>query len=223
MALQLHHAHPWDVSLEEAAAIQERLATCVVEAPLLRDPDTIAGVDMSVRKDRVQAAVVVLRVSDWQPIDEAVWCGPVTFPYVPGFLSFREVPAILRALEKLHVWPDLIMTDSQGRAHPRRLGLACHLGVLLDLPTIGVAKSRLVGRSRGPLPDEKGAWVPLQDRRETVGAMVRTRQGVKPVFVSVGHRITLDEAIAWTLAGALRYKLPEPTRLAHLLSRRQAS
>ncbi len=218
MKLRLHHAHPWNVSPQEAMAIQERLARLVREEPLPGPVTRVAGIDMSVRGDRVQAAVVVLDFPSLQVVEEAVWQGDVPFPYIPGLLSFREAPPVLRALERLSAMPDLLMTDSQGRAHPRRLGLASHLGVLLDAPTIGVAKSRLVG-SHPPLPDEKGAWVPLTDRGEVVGAVVRTRAGVKPVYVSVGHRITLAQAVEYTLACTTRYKLPEPTRLAHRLSR----
>ena len=222
MKLHLHHAHPWDVSPQEAIAIQERLAKLVREEPLAGPVRRIAGIDMSVQGDRVQAAVVVLDFPSLQLVEEAVWQGDVPFPYIPGLLSFREVPPVLRALERLSAMPDLLMTDSQGRAHPRRLGLASHLGVLLDAPTIGVAKSRLVG-THPPLPDEKGAWVPLMDRGEVIGAVVRTRAGVKPVYVSVGHRITLAQAVEYTLACTTRYKLPEPTRLAHRLSRRDVT
>jgi deoxyribonuclease V len=136
-------------------------------------------------------------------------------------LSFREIPVLLRALAGLAIWPDLIMTDGQGRAHPRRFGLACHLGVLLDIPSIGVAKSRLTGIHEEPC-EEKGCSVPLLDPKaeETIGAVVRTRRRVKPVFVSVGHRVTLDQAIDLTLACVTRYKIPEPTRQAHIISRK---
>lgn len=219
MQLTLHHPHRWDVSRAEAVAIQRELAPHVREEPLDRPIETVAGIDMSVREDRVQAAVVVLRLPDLQRVDSAIWRGAVEFPYISGLLSFREVPAVLRALEQLAVVPDLLMTDSQGKAHPRRLGLASHLGVLLDMPAIGVAKTRLIGDPIGELPAESGSHVPLLDHREVVGALVRTRANVNPVYVSVGHRITLDEAIALTLSCTRGYKLPEPTRQAHLLSR----
>jgi deoxyribonuclease V len=219
MDLTLHYEHPWNVTPTEAVAIQNRLARHVAEIPLAAPVTTVAGIDMSVRGDRVQAAVIVLGLPDFERVDAATWQGPVQFPYVPGLLSFREVPAVIEALRQLTVVPDLLMTDSQGRAHPRRLGLASHLGVLLDRPAVGVAKSRLTGQPVGELPAEKGAHVPLVDRDEVVGALVRTRTGVGPVYVSVGHRITLLEAIAWCLACTTRFKLPEPTRLAHLLSR----
>ena len=137
---------------------------------------------------------------------------------MPGLLSFREIPVILPALEKLTVRPDLLMTDSQGRAHPRRLGLGCHLGVMLDWPTLGVAKSRLTGRF-GALGEAKGSRADLVHKGEVVGVALRTRANVKPVYVSVGHRITLDEAVALTLRCCPKYKIPEPTRQAHRLSR----
>jgi deoxyribonuclease V len=218
MKVILHHAHPWDVSPREAVRIQRALAGQVRETPLPGPVETVAGVDVSVRGDRVQTAIVTVRLPDLAVVDQTTWQGPVVFPYVPGLLSFRELPAILPALEQLRVWPDVFMTDSQGRAHPRRIGLACHLGVLLDRPALGVAKSRLTGTYAEPDP-EKGASSALVDAGEQVGTVVRTRSGVKPVYVSVGHRLTLDEAVALTLACTTRYKLPEPTRLAHRLSK----
>ncbi|MBI1297011.1 endonuclease V [bacterium] len=219
MRLTVYHSHGWDVSPQEAVAIQHRLAPLVREQALPAPIANIAGVDMSVRGDQVQAAVVVLRLPGLARIETAIWQGPVQFPYVTGLLSFREVPAVMHALAKLSALPDLIMTDSQGRAHPRRLGLASHLGVLLDVPAIGVAKTRLTGQTRSELPPEAGAHLPLWDRDEVVGELVRTRANVKPVYVSVGHRITLDEAVSLTLSCAIGYRLPEPTRQAHLLSR----
>jgi deoxyribonuclease V len=218
MRRPLQHAHAWDVSPTEAVAIQRRLAALVVETPLAQAPQRVAGVDMSVRDDRVRAAVVVLDAVDLRVVDQATWEGPVQFPYVPGLLSFREVPAVLAALEQIEQWPDLIVADAQGRAHPRRLGLACHLGVLLDLPAIGVAKSRLTGHADEP-SGEQGSATPLIDRGEQVGIVLRTRVGVRPVYLSVGNRITLQEAVAWVLRLTTRYRLPEPTRLAHHLSK----
>ena len=221
MAVTLHHAHPWQVTTEEAIAIQNELAALVQVTPLLSPPSTVAGVDMSVRGDRVQAAVVVLALPDLTPVDQAIWQGEVQFPYVPGLLSFREAPAVIEALGRLRVWPDLIMADAQGQAHPRRLGLASHLGVLLETPTVGVAKSLLVGKVAEP-EQEKGATAPLIHRGEQVGVALRTRPGVKPVYVSIGHRITLEEAVTWTVSCTTRYRLPEPTRLAHKLSKDSA-
>lgn len=218
MTLTLHHVHPWQVTPAEAVAIQRELAGLVVETPLPKTPRRVAGVDMSVRGDQVRAAVVVLDVNGLRVVDHATWEGPVQFPYVPGLLSFREVPAVLAALDQVEPLPDLILTDSQGRAHPRRLGLASHLGVLLELPTVGVAKSRLTGHADDP-PATQGSLTPLMDRGEQVGVVLRTREAVRPVYVSVGNRITLGEAVAWVLRLTTRYRLPEPTRLAHHLSK----
>lgn len=219
--VRLHHEHPWDVTPSEAVAIQRELAEHVRFEPLSADIETVAGVDVSVREDRVRTALVVLRLSDLEVVDQATWEGPVAFPYVPGLLSFREMPAILPALERLTGEPDVFVLDAQGYAHPRRLGLACHLGVLLDKPSIGVAKTRLVGRYDEPGP-EKGERSPLVHRGETIGSVVRTRTNVNPVFVSVGHRATLEDAVGLTLRCATRYKLPMPTHLAHRLSKHGA-
>ena len=219
--ITLHHAHDWDVSPRKAIRIQNELVEYVVDEPLNREVETIAGVDVSVRGDQVQTAIVVLHKPTLDVIDQAVWKGPVAFPYVPGLLSFREMPAILPALERLQVWPDVFVTDSHGRAHPRRFGLACHLGVLLDTPTFGVAKSRLTGVHEEP-ELHKGEHVPLLAKagsNEVLGRVLRTRDRVRPVYVSTGHRITLDEAVDLTLATTTRYRLPETTRQAHLLSR----
>lgn len=218
MTFALQHEHPWNVAPREAIAIQYKLACYVCAEPLPQTPETIAGVDVSVRGDHVQTAIVVVAFPSLHVVDYTVWQGPVTFPYVPGLLSFREMPAILPALEQLHTTPDLFMTDSQGLAHPRRFGLGCHLGVLLDWPTLGVAKSRLIG-TFAQLAAEKGSQSSLLDQDEQVGVVLRTRQDIKPVYVSIGHRITLDEAVSLTLACCPRYKIPEPTRLAHLLSK----
>lgn len=223
MKFELNHSHDWDVSTTEAIRIQKDLASRVAEVPLRSTPQTIAGVDVSFRrrgyKDyAAQCGVAVLALPDLEVIDEASWVGDVTFPYVPGLLSFREIPAVLEALERLMIWPDVFMTDGQGLAHPRRFGLACHLGVALDAPVIGVAKTKLIGDFAG-LDDDRGSWTPLMHRGEQVGAVVRTRKAVKPVFVSIGHRISLEDAVDLTLACAPRYKIPEPTRRAHQLSR----
>jgi deoxyribonuclease V len=142
---------------------------------------------------------------------------PTAFPYVPGLLSFREIPAVLDALAALACTPDLLLADGQGLAHPRRFGLACHLGWLVDTPTVGVAKSRLLGAFTPP-PDQRGAWAPLLDRGEVIGAAVRTRRGVKPVFVSPGHRVDVASAVRLTLACTGRYRLPAPSRAAHRLA-----
>ena len=219
MTLTLQHEHEWDVSTDEATAIQRRLVEAVDETPLRADVETVAGVDVSIRDDTAQAAIVVLRLPDLERVDEAVHRCTVPFPYVPGLLSFRETPPVLPVLGQLDVAPDVVMTDSHGRAHPRRFGFACHLGVLLDCPTLGVAKSILVGDPAGPLDAEKGSRVPLVDDGETVGTVLRTRTDVNPVYVSVGHRLALEDAVRLTLDCSPRYKIPEPTRQAHKLSR----
>jgi deoxyribonuclease V len=221
MSISLQYEHAWDVSPEEATRIQERLAPAVEATPLPDDVATVAGIDVSIRDDTAQAAVAVLRLPDLDVVDRAVHRCAVPFPYVPGLLSFRETPAVLPALEELSTTPDVLMTDSHGLAHPRRFGFACHLGVLLDWPTLGVAKSILVGTPDGDLDPEKGSRVPLVDDGETVGCVLRTRTEVNPVYVSVGHRVTLAGATALALDCSPRYKIPEPTRQAHKLSREE--
>lgn len=213
------HPHDWNVSTDEAKRIQRRLASEVTERALPDGGETVAGIDVSVRDDTAQAAVSVLRLPELDVVDEATHRCEVPFPYVPGLLSFREMPAVLPALERLHSTPDVFVTASHGAAHPRRFGLACHLGVLLDAPAIGVAKSILVGAPQGELGPEKGSRVPLVDDGETVGTVLRTRTDVNPVYVSVGHRCTLDGAADLMLDCSPRYKIPEPTRQAHKLSR----
>ncbi len=223
MEFELNHGHDWDVSTRAAVAIQRELADRLTFEPLPAVPATIAGVDVSFRrlayKDyAAQCGVAVLSLPSLKRIDEARWKGPVTFPYVPGLLSFRELPAVIEALGSLRVMPDVIMTDGQGYAHPRRMGLACHLGLVLDRPTFGVAKSRLIG-THAEVGRRRGATTSLFDGGEVIGMVVRTRTDVKPVFVSAGHRITLSEAVELTLACAPKFKVPEPTRAAHRLSR----
>ncbi len=212
-------SHSWNVSPTEAVALQRRLASQVITEDQLGEVALVAGVDVGFEDHGkiTRAAVVVLRLADLSTVEQAVARQPTRFPYIPGLLSFRECPAVLAALEKLTVIPDLLLCDGQGIAHPRRLGIACHLGVLTDLPSIGVAKSRLVGKY-GPVPSVRGGWIPLVDRRETVGAVLRTRIGVKPVFVSLGHRISLLTAIHYVMACTTRYRLPETTRAADKLA-----
>lgn len=219
MTLHLHHRHPWDVSPAEARAIQQRLRGMVETADRLGPVETVAGVDVGFEQGGriTRAAVVVLRLADLRPVEQALVRAPTCFPYVPGLLSFREIPAVLAALERLRRLPDLILCDGQGRAHPRRLGIACHLGVLTDLPTVGVAKSRLIGTHAEP-PDEKGAWVPLYDGAEVIGAVLRSRAGVRPLYVSVGHRVSLETAVDYVLRCTPRYRLPETTRRADRLA-----
>jgi deoxyribonuclease V len=211
--------HRWDVAPEEARRIQDGGRALVIAEDRLGPIDRVAGIDVGFEQDgRVaRAAVAVLAFPSLAPIESAVARRPVAFPYVPGLLSFREIPVVLDALGELRSPPDLLVCDGQGLAHPRRFGLACHLGVLTGLPSVGAAKSRLLG-THAALPPERGAWAPLVDRGETVGAVLRTRAGVAPLYVSVGHRVSLAAAIALVLACTPRYRLPETTRRAHRLA-----
>lgn len=180
----------------------------------------VAGCDVAFDNARhtALAALVVLAYPSLEEVERVTFESPITFPYVPGLLSFREVPALLPAFEQLRRSPDLLMVDGHGYAHPRRFGLACHLGLLLDLPAIGVAKSRFIGE-HGPVGAERGARADLVDDGEVIGSLLRTREGVKPLYVSVGHRISLVAAERWVLRCARGYRLPEPTRRADALSR----
>jgi len=191
----------------------------VIAEDRLGDVRRVAGIDVGFERDGAisRAAVAVLDFPELRLVESAVARLPTSFPYVPGLLSFRETPAVLEALGRLSERPDLLLCDGQGYAHPRRFGLACHLGVLTGLPSIGVAKSRLIG-THGALPEQKRAWVPLLDGDETIGAVLRTRSAVAPLYVSIGHRVSLPTAIRWVLACTTRYRLPETTRHAHRLA-----
>jgi deoxyribonuclease V len=208
--------HPWRVSHAQAAGIQDALRPRLVAAPLPKDPRLVAGADVaySRRTHRVYAAVVVVELPSLETVESVGVTRTATFPYIPGLLSFREVPPLLEAFERLVRRPDVLVFDGQGLAHPRRFGLACHAGLLLDAPSIGCAKTRLVGE-HGPVPGRRGASVPLRAGGETIGAVVRTREGVNPVFVSPGHRADTPSAVGLVVALAARYRLPEPQRRAH--------
>jgi len=215
MTLSAKTLHSWDVSIDEAKAIQATLAHQVQECPLPAPIRTVAGIDVSFpEKGVARASVVVLSYPDQVPQYQVTAEQPLRFPYVPGLLSFREVPVVLEAIRKLESTPDVLICDAHGRAHFRRFGLASHLGLLLDHPTIGCAKSRLVGTFRQP-GQQKGERTWLMSDEEVLGAVVRTRTGVRPVFISIGHRVDLQTAIKVVLVSATRYRLPEPTRLAH--------
>jgi deoxyribonuclease V len=231
--MQIRDLHSWNLSYSQAAQLQKRLAGKVRIVPLKKQPKIIAGIDCAFSKDgkKIIAAVVVLKPPDFALVETVSALRNVTFPYIPGLLSFREAPVCIAAVKKLKTRPDMFIIDGQGIAHPRRLGLAAHLGLFFDKPTIGCAKSRLTGFFEEP-PPEKGAYSFLRDteraksgasdgRRatsdEVIGAVVRTRTNVKPLFVSVGNKCLLKDAIKITLRCATKYRLPEPTRLAHQL------
>lgn len=197
--------------------MQSELATHVERQPRLGPVRRVAGIDVSVRDDVGQAAVVVLDLEGLAPLEYAVATRPVTFPYVPGLLAFREGPVVLDALEKLGTAPDLLIFDGQGVAHPRRLGIASHIGLLVDMPSIGCAKSLLCGRHDEP-GQEPGSYAPLLDRGEVIGAALRTRRDTKPVYVSIGHRVDLPTSINYVLACCRGYRLPETTRWAHRIA-----
>ena len=225
--------HGWNLSYRQASQLQEQLAGKVRFAAIKVAPKLIAGLDCALSKDgqRIFASVVVLKQANFELVETCSAACKLTFPYVPGLLSFREGPVCIAAVEKLKAQPDVFLIAGQGVAHPRRLGLASHLGLFFNKPTIGCAKSRLIGSFEEPA-SEKGAYSLLTDKKSTlrrgkaaatkegevIGAVVRTRSNVKPLFVSVGNRVTLEEAIRITLACTGRYRLPEPTRLAHQLA-----
>jgi deoxyribonuclease V len=209
--------HGWRVKPAQALELQSRLSAQVRRTNELTSPRYIAGVDISVDRARGmgRGAVVVLSYPELEIAEVQTIEGRLDFPYVPGLLSFREAPLTLAACEKLEITPDLILVDGQGIAHPRRLGLASHLGLFLDTPTIGCAKSRLCGHHGTP-GGKPGSYAELKDNDETIGAALRTKSGTNPIYVSIGHRVDLEAAIYWAMQCCRGYRLPEPTRLAHL-------
>ena len=206
--------HRWDVSPSEAVEIQQRLRSRVSTERTFGQVNTVAGVDVSIKSEVARAAVVVLSYPELTPLDYSLAELPAKFPYIPGLLAFREAPAVLAALEQLKTEPDLFIFDAQGLAHPRRLGLATHLGVIIDRPSIGCAKSRLCGSHREP-GSERGSYAHLYDDDEIIGAVVRTRTSVKPLYVSIGHQVDLPAATEYVLGCCTKYRLPETTRYAH--------
>lgn len=217
--LRLHHEHPWNLSPAEARETQQRLSRLVETTDRLGRLSSVAGVDVGfdMKRGLTRAAVVVLDFPTLELREQALVTQPTRFPYVPGLLSFREAPAILAALARLERLPDVLLCDGQGLAHPRRFGIACHLGVLTDLPSIGVAKKRLVG-SHDDAPAKRGEWTALEHNGETVAAVLRSRAGVKPVYVSIGHRVSLETAVSLVMRCTTRYRLPETTRRADRLA-----
>ncbi|MBN1247805.1 MAG: deoxyribonuclease V [Anaerolineae bacterium] len=209
--------HPWDLHPSDAVALQRRLAERVIREPLQQAVAIVGGVDASYRRGIARAAVVALSYPGLELLNYAVATRAIDYPYVPGLLSFREAPAVLEALESLQTSLDLLIFDGHGIAHPRRFGLASHVGLLVDLPTVGCAKSRLCGSYEEP-GRQRGDFTHLWDDGEIIGAVLCTRSGVRPVFVSIGHRVDLPTAVAYVLGCGGGYRLPEPTRWAHRIA-----
>lgn len=216
MPITIQNLHPWNITPEEAVRLQRELAPrIIIDQPLpLESLKLVGGVDVSVKNNISQAAVVVLRYPELDIIETVLASIDTPFPYIPGLLSFREGAVILDAMRKLENTPDVFIFDGQGIAHPRRIGIASHIGLFIDIPTVGCGKSRLTGH-HAELPAPKGSWVPLIHKKETIGAVLRTRDKVAPVYVSVGNRATLDTARELVIRCTTRYRLPEPTRAAH--------
>ncbi|PSB08946.1 deoxyribonuclease V [Pleurocapsa sp. CCALA 161] len=217
--MTINFSHPWVETVAQAKAIQEQLRPKVINADDLGEVKYVAGVDVGFENNYTisQAAIAILTYPELELVEQAIARIPTAFPYVPGYLSFREIPAILAAFKQLKTIPDLILCDGQGYAHPRRLGLACHLGVLLDIPTIGVAKSLLIGKHED-VALEKGSCQPLLDKDETIGVVLRSRTKVKPIYISIGHKISLPTAIDYVMGCLTKYRLPETTRWADQLA-----
>ena len=216
LCVRLQHLHDWNLTTSEARDLQNRLAIEVSRVGSVIEPRFIAGIDVSTRKSRGigTAAVVVLVYPSLELVETKIIQGDIDFPYIPGLLSFREAPLILKACEQIIHTPDLIMVDGQGIAHPRRLGIAAHLGLFFDIPTIGCAKSRLCGTHQMPAP-EPGYFEELVDDNETIGVVLRTMYNTKPVYISIGNKIALEDAIYWVMRCCRGYRLPEPIRFAH--------
>ncbi|HEX6929611.1 MAG TPA: deoxyribonuclease V [Gammaproteobacteria bacterium] len=217
--MQLAFEHDWNLSPREAIALQKDIAPRVIRHDDFGKPVRIAGIDTGFEDGGriTRAAIIVMNAASLAVLEQVLHREPTRFPYVPGLLSFREIPALLAAFEQLQQLPDLLLCDGQGIAHPRRLGIAAHLGVVTGLPAIGVGKSRLTGRHEEP-GNERGDWTALTDKGETIGRVLRTRANVKPVYVSVGNRVSLPSAMELVLRFTTRYRLPEPIRAADRLS-----
>jgi len=212
--MKVNHLHSWSLKYKEARALQQELAQRVIKTDYIKTITKICGVDIGFENKVASACCVVMSFPWLKIIDYSSVKIEITMPYIPGLLSFREIPALIPALESLSIEPDVIIADGQGIAHPRRIGLASHLGIILNKPTIGCAKSRLTG-TFSPPQNNKGAWEYLYDDSEIIGAVLRTREKVKPVFVSIGHKVSLQRAISIVLNCCTKYRLPEPIRAAH--------
>lgn len=215
--MNVKNLHPWKVSYKEAVRIQNDLRKQLILRKEFVNPGLVAGADVSYSKknSRFYAMVIVFKFPELIPIEEITATRSVEFPYIPGFLSFREAPVLLEAFKKIKNIPDVVIVDGQGIAHPRGLGLASHLGLILDLPTVGCAKNRLTGQYQ-EVADEAGSYEFLRINGRVMGAVLRTKKGVKPVFISPGHRIDLSSSIELVLKTTKGYRLPEPTRQAHI-------
>lgn len=215
--MEFREIHPWTLNPQEAVELQETLRGRLILEELREEFSRIAGADVSYDKvsDQAFAAVLVFRLSDFELQEQVVVHQQIGFPYIPGLLSFREVPALLQAFRKIRNEPDVILLDGQGISHPRGFGLASHVGLILDRPTIGCAKSRLVG-SHGEVDNSRGAFAPLEHRGELVGAVLRTKANTKPLYISPGHRMDIPSALRIVLETCRGYRLPEPVRRAHL-------
>ncbi|NET29631.1 deoxyribonuclease V [Okeania sp. SIO1I7] len=217
--MKIDQNFPFPTDVETAIALQQKLRHQVITEDQFGTIKYVAGIDVGYSdSDRItQAAVAVLSFPQLELLEQSIVKRPTSFSYVPGLLSFREIPAILDALEKLNIIPELLLCDGQGLIHPRRFGIACHLGVLVNIPSIGVAKSHYIGQHNS-VGLERGNWQPIIDEEEVIGAVVRTRAGVKPIYVSIGHRISLTTAINYVLKCTTKYRLPETTRWADKLA-----
>jgi len=222
--MHIQESHSWDLSPQQAVELQKQLCGQIICRDKLGSVHIVGGIDVAyLGEGKIAcAAVVVISFPELMLKEIALAQKPARLPYIPGLLSFRETPVILDALAKLSTSPDLLICDGHGLAHPRRFGLACHLGLLTGLPSIGVAKSLLVG-AHDPVPEAAGSWQLLLDGGEVIGAALRTRTGAKPVFVSIGHCLSLKTAIDFVLRLTAGYRLPEPIRLAHLHASKQSN
>ncbi|MGB3623980.1 MAG: deoxyribonuclease V [Ketobacter sp.] len=216
--------HPWDISETEALRLQQSLAAKVIKEDQFNEIKLVAGVDVAYAKesDKLVAAVVILDAATLEVIETATATDNAQFPYIPGLFSFRELPPLIKAFDQLQHTPDLIICDGQGYAHPRRFGLACHLGVIFDVPTIGCGKTRLLGKHQEP-DKERGAVAPLIDNDEVIGNVLRTQTNINPTYVSIGHRFSLATACEWILNLSPKYRLPETTRQADQAVRKALS
>lgn len=213
--MKIQEIHKWNVTPQEAIQIQNKLRKLVITKNVVHTVQRIAGVDISVKDEIARAAVVILSFPNLEPLEQKIITKPIEFGYIPGLLSFRESPSIIQAFEEISLEPDIVFIDGQGIAHPRRFGIASHIGLLLNKPTIGCAKSLLCGKYEEP-NEKAGSYTYIKDKDEVIGAALRTKDKTNVVYVSIGHKIDLAQAIEYTLKCSKGYRIPEPTRLADL-------